>query len=104
MSQDERDEIIHETLTELETNDANQEANPEYLETLEDIFGAQNENDTVEGIFQRLRVSLFFFGFCFCEEKRKKHVTISFVNRKTRRNGQKKRSVHWRKCRPLVSK
>lgn len=28
----------------------------EYLSTIESIFGAQNEDDSVEGIFKRLRV------------------------------------------------
>ncbi|KAE9047229.1 hypothetical protein PR003_g1184 [Phytophthora rubi] len=52
--QEERDEIIHEALEELETDEAFQEIDPEYLETVESVFGATNENDTVEGIFERL--------------------------------------------------
>ncbi|KAG1705215.1 hypothetical protein DVH05_004147 [Phytophthora capsici] len=54
VSQEERDEIIHEALEELETDEAFQEVDPEYLETVESVFGALNENDTVEGIFERL--------------------------------------------------
>lgn len=30
--------------------------NAEYLSTVESVFGAQNEDDTVEGIYDRLRV------------------------------------------------
>lgn len=84
VSQEERDEIIHEALEELETDEAFQEIDPgrllsaaavavcekanrilwllEYLSTIESIFGAQNEDDTVEGIFKRLRVRLMFFS------------------------------------------
>ncbi|TMW63856.1 hypothetical protein Poli38472_002797 [Pythium oligandrum] len=54
MPQDERDEMIHEAIEELETDEAFQEVDPEYLETVENIFGAQNDDDTVEGIFSRL--------------------------------------------------
>lgn len=54
MTQEERDEIIHETLEELETDEAQAEIDPVYLETVESVFGAQNEDDTVEGIFKRL--------------------------------------------------
>ncbi|KAL3672411.1 hypothetical protein V7S43_003095 [Phytophthora oleae] len=52
--QEERDEIIHEALEELETDEAFQEIDPEYLETVESVFGALNEKDTMEGIFERL--------------------------------------------------
>lgn len=52
--QEQRDEMIHEALEELETDEAFQEIDPEYLETVESVFGALNENDTVEGIFERL--------------------------------------------------
>ncbi|DAZ97953.1 TPA: hypothetical protein N0F65_006378 [Lagenidium giganteum] len=55
MPQEERDDILHETLAELEEDDADQEIDEEYLKAVEDIFGAQNEDDSVEGIFQRLR-------------------------------------------------
>ncbi|OWZ21716.1 3-hydroxyisobutyryl-CoA hydrolase [Phytophthora megakarya] len=54
VSQEERDEIIHEALEELETDEAFQEIDPEYLETVESVFGAANENDTMEGIYERL--------------------------------------------------
>lgn len=54
VSQEERDERIHEALAELETDEACQEVHPDYLETVENVFGAQNENDTMEGIFERL--------------------------------------------------
>uniref|UniRef100_A0AAV1T4X6 3-hydroxyisobutyryl-CoA hydrolase n=1 Tax=Peronospora matthiolae TaxID=2874970 RepID=A0AAV1T4X6_9STRA len=54
VTQEERDEIIHEALEELETDEAFQEIDPEYLETIESIFGALNENDTMEGIYERL--------------------------------------------------
>ncbi|CAI5705599.1 unnamed protein product [Peronospora effusa] len=53
-TQEERDEIIHEALEELETDEAFQEIDPEYLETTESVFGAVNEDDTLEGIFKRL--------------------------------------------------
>ncbi|KAG7393485.1 hypothetical protein PHYBOEH_006055 [Phytophthora boehmeriae] len=52
--QEERDEIVHEALEELETDEAFQEIDPEYLETIESVFGAHNEKDTVEGIYERL--------------------------------------------------
>ncbi|RLN45248.1 hypothetical protein BBJ29_002531 [Phytophthora kernoviae] len=54
VSQEERDEIVHEALEELETDEAFQEIDPEYLETIESVFGAHNEKDTVEGIYERL--------------------------------------------------
>ncbi|KAF1332358.1 3-hydroxyisobutyryl-coa hydrolase, partial [Globisporangium splendens] len=54
MTQEQRDEIIHETLEELETDEAQAEIDPTYLETVEAVFGAQNEDDTVEGIYARL--------------------------------------------------
>ncbi|ETI40341.1 hypothetical protein F441_14136 [Phytophthora nicotianae CJ01A1] len=52
--QEQRDEMIHEALEELETDEAFQEIDPEYLETVESVFGALNENDTMEGIYERL--------------------------------------------------
>ncbi|KAG3217176.1 hypothetical protein PC129_g11987 [Phytophthora cactorum] len=52
--QEQRDEMIHEALEELETDEAFQEIDPEYLETVESVFGALNDNDTMEGIFERL--------------------------------------------------
>ncbi|CEG37157.1 mitochondrial 3-hydroxyisobutyryl-hydrolase [Plasmopara halstedii] len=52
--QEERDEMIHEAIAELETDEAFQEVDPGYLETVEQVFGASNENDTLEGIFGRL--------------------------------------------------
>ncbi|KAJ0399672.1 hypothetical protein P43SY_000045 [Pythium insidiosum] len=55
MPQDVRDEMIHEAIAELETDEANQEVDPEYLQTVESIFGAQNDDDSVEGIFDRLK-------------------------------------------------
>ncbi|KAF1788517.1 Enoyl-CoA hydratase/isomerase, HIBYL-CoA-H type [Phytophthora cactorum] len=48
-----RDEMIHEALEELETDEAFQEIDP-VLETVESVFGALNDNDTMEGIFERL--------------------------------------------------
>ncbi|CAH0482262.1 unnamed protein product [Peronospora belbahrii] len=54
VTQEERDEMIHEALEELETDEAFQEIDPEYLQTVESVFGAHNEDDTVEGIFKRL--------------------------------------------------
>ncbi|TDH70756.1 hypothetical protein CCR75_001151 [Bremia lactucae] len=54
VSQEERDEMIHEALAELETDEAFQEIDQEYLETVEKVFGAHNENDTMEGIYERL--------------------------------------------------
>lgn len=56
MSQEERDEIIHETLEELETDDAKAEVDPEYLATVERVFGAtpKDDDDSVEGIVKRL--------------------------------------------------
>lgn len=54
MTQEERDEIIHESLEELETDEARAEVDPEYLATVERIFGAQNDDDSVEGIIARL--------------------------------------------------
>lgn len=55
MTQEQRDEIIHESLEELETDEAQAEIDPEYLATVESVFGAQNEDDSVEGIFKRLQ-------------------------------------------------
>lgn len=54
MTQEQRDEIIHESLEELETDEAHAEIDPEYLATVEQVFGAQNDDDSVEGIFKRL--------------------------------------------------
>jgi 3-hydroxyisobutyryl-CoA hydrolase len=55
MTQEQRDEIIHESLEELETDEAHAEIDPEYLATVENVFGAQNDDDSVEGIFKRLQ-------------------------------------------------
>ncbi|RLN06300.1 hypothetical protein BBJ28_00008849, partial [Nothophytophthora sp. Chile5] len=57
--QEVRDELIHEALEELETDEAFQEIDPEYLETVEAVFGAKNEVDTMEGIYDRLKVQTF---------------------------------------------
>lgn len=55
MAQEERDEILHEMITELETDEAAQEIDDEYMDTVEKVFGAQNEDDSMEGIVQRLK-------------------------------------------------
>ncbi|TYZ57642.1 hypothetical protein PybrP1_003394 [[Pythium] brassicae (nom. inval.)] len=55
MSQEQRDEILHETLEELETDEANAEIDPEYLATVERVFGALNDDDSMEGIVARLQ-------------------------------------------------
>ncbi|CAI5745804.1 unnamed protein product [Peronospora destructor] len=54
VTQEDRDEMIHEALEELEMDEAFQEIDPEYFETIESVFGAVNEDDTLEGIFKRL--------------------------------------------------
>lgn len=55
LSPEDRDDLISETLEQLEGDESFQEPNPEYLETVEDIFGATNKDDTIEGIFKRLQ-------------------------------------------------
>nr|CCA19097.1 3hydroxyisobutyrylCoA hydrolase putative [Albugo laibachii Nc14] len=55
MPQEERDEALHEALEEFETEDAVQDIDSEYLQTVESIFGATNSDDTMEGIFYRLK-------------------------------------------------
>ncbi|KAF0719995.1 Aste57867_646 [Aphanomyces stellatus] len=52
MSQAIRDDIIDESIVEIETT--TDELNDEYLETVEAIFGAKNADDSIEGIFKRL--------------------------------------------------
>ncbi|EQC27739.1 hypothetical protein SDRG_14488 [Saprolegnia diclina VS20] len=52
MRQSVRDEIIDESIGDLETEV--EETNEEFLSTVEAVFGATNKDDTVEGILSRL--------------------------------------------------